>query len=414
MKHQRGSAFVTTIAVLAALTAALATMMASRRVEFQGLANRMEVRRAKHAAESAIRYAAAKLRVEETQRVDRNGEWFDLAGPGDQEFVIDNQSFRLQIVDENAHLSLNHANQDQLESIGLTPEQVDSVLDWRESNQEARAEGAKDQYYNELPESYNAKLRRFDTVDELLLVKGFSVPQVYEYRNNVSATGGPMAAIEAESLTLYDLLSTDTQAPNLNPEGTARQNLNQGGPQALIQRGIPAQIATQIIARRPQGGYTSFSNALNVPGIDVRAAATILDQFSLGTATTVEGRVNLNTASEAVIAALPGIPSDTASAIVSRQESGIASMTDLASISGMTAAVLRQIGDQAGVGSNTFRIRAMGKAGRSVVCLEGIVRITNGVSRIIRIQEPPEADMTTRWRWEPEAGNTTTLSEVNE
>ena len=49
---------------------------------------------------------------------------------------------------------------------------VDSILDWRDNDDLHRLNGAETQYYQSLPEPYNAKNRDFDSVEELLLVKG--------------------------------------------------------------------------------------------------------------------------------------------------------------------------------------------------------------------------------------------------
>jgi len=51
---------------------------------------------------------------------------------------------------------------------------ADCILDWRDTDSERRASGAEDEDYLGLPNPYPCKDAPFDTVDELLLVKGMT------------------------------------------------------------------------------------------------------------------------------------------------------------------------------------------------------------------------------------------------
>jgi type II secretory pathway component PulK len=51
---------------------------------------------------------------------------------------------------------------------------VAAILDWRESGTTPRNGGAKDEYYLSLAQPYHCKQAAFDTVEELLLVKGIT------------------------------------------------------------------------------------------------------------------------------------------------------------------------------------------------------------------------------------------------
>jgi general secretion pathway protein K len=86
------------------------------------------------------------------------------------------------IVDEERKLNLNRANQPQLVSLfqyaGIDGERlniiVDSILDWKDSDDTPRLNGAEESYYRSLPFPRSAKDGFFDTVEELLLVRGIS------------------------------------------------------------------------------------------------------------------------------------------------------------------------------------------------------------------------------------------------
>lgn len=412
-RRDQGSAFIVVVVVLAGVVALLAGAAAARRTDFKLQMARMEAQRAQLAAESGIQFAMSRLETQDPNLVTLADDWTEYADSGSISLQLDRGEVRIQIVDEASFINLNSADQEQLEAIGLTPEQVDSILDWRSPELEPRPEGAKDEFYNDLVEPYNARLLDFTSVDELLLVKGISGPQVYQYRGELTSTGGASAAIDAEQLTLYDLLSTDSQSPNLTSQGQQKANINSAGVQQLVGRGVPFPTAQQIVQRRPQGGYTTMGRALQAPSVDVRVAGILLDNYTIGTGATSNGKVNVNTAPEAVLLSLPGIAPDVAASILSRQESGFQTLAEFVTTPGITIENLRQWGDRVTVSSNTFRVRSLGRAGSTVVCIEGLVRLDSNGARLIRQWEPPERDMRARWRWDEEATNTLNLSEGN-
>ncbi|MEN6331209.1 MAG: helix-hairpin-helix domain-containing protein [Smithella sp.] len=71
---------------------------------------------------------------------------------------------------------------------------VDSILDWKDGDDLHRLHGAEDDYYESLPQPYKAKNANFDTLEELLLVKGVT-------RDILYGTNGKPGLIKY--LTLY-------------------------------------------------------------------------------------------------------------------------------------------------------------------------------------------------------------------
>jgi general secretion pathway protein K len=56
---------------------------------------------------------------------------------------------------------------------------VDSILDWRDTDNETRPEGAEKAYYAQLPTPYRPKNGFFDSPEELLLVRGVTADLLY-------------------------------------------------------------------------------------------------------------------------------------------------------------------------------------------------------------------------------------------
>jgi hypothetical protein len=98
---------------------------------------------------------------------------------------------RFGLVPESAKLHLNAAEESQIAEL-LTPilvdlqvdnpqELIDAILDWRDADDETRENGAEDDYYTALDPGppYHVKNGPFDSVEELLLVKGVTAAVLY-------------------------------------------------------------------------------------------------------------------------------------------------------------------------------------------------------------------------------------------
>jgi general secretion pathway protein K len=101
-----------------------------------------------------------------------------------------NGSYRVQIYDESGKISLNGMKDNSgiilknlLINLGETPESadtiVDAILDWKDADKLHRLYGAEDDYYESLPQPYQAKNADFETLEELLLVKGVTAANLY-------------------------------------------------------------------------------------------------------------------------------------------------------------------------------------------------------------------------------------------
>jgi len=177
--------------------------------------------------------------------VPPDGEWHEgeLAGG----------RFSVRMVDEAGRIPLNKANEPLLMRVvtniftggnattGLKKQDtdavatiVDSILDWRDGDDLARTHGAENDYYLGLRVPYRAKNGRFDSPEELLLVKGVIAPLYYGSEDFPG---------------LKDLFSVYNRNLAVNISSTTPPVL-----QALL--GIDAQTAQDLIAERdadPEG-----------------------------------------------------------------------------------------------------------------------------------------------------------------
>ncbi len=107
-------------------------------------------------------------------------------------------SFRVRLVDEGGKINLNRADENTLRlvftNIGIEEPRrstlVDSILDWMDPDNLHRVSGAEDDYYGSLSPAYSAKNGMFDTVEELLWVRGVTPELYYGSRVEVDAQPG--------------------------------------------------------------------------------------------------------------------------------------------------------------------------------------------------------------------------------
>lgn len=109
------------------------------------------------------------------------GEWVEA--------VFNGVTYEVRVTDEWGRLGLNNVTEVVLEEVfyNLGYEQnesevvIDSILDWRDEDEEHRINGAEDDYYERLPRPYKAKDGAFDSVEELLLVRGVTEDMFYGF-----------------------------------------------------------------------------------------------------------------------------------------------------------------------------------------------------------------------------------------
>src|SRR5438105_14970148 len=245
---RRGAILVMTLAVLTAVIAVLAGAAAMQQLAFKAAINRTDRERARLMAESGLQRALTSLASQNPNATTQNDEWFTLGTSGNDKFLLDDGSFRLQIVDANSLVNLNTAAQEQLLRLPLTEEQVESLLDWRTTGAQARPNGAKDSYYNQLADPYHAAYKDLQSLDELMLIKGFTPATLYQTsQGGVSTATMVSSGTQQNQLTLYDLVTITSISSSTNPQCRPKTNVNTATQQQLQTAGIPAQIARNII-----------------------------------------------------------------------------------------------------------------------------------------------------------------------
>jgi len=269
------------------------------------------------------------------------------------------------LVDEASKLNLNTATMDMLQALpNMTAELAANIVAWRQSTNDASVGGAQSETYLRLQPPYLCKNAPFETVDELRLVYGLNLELLYGEDSNLNGLLDPN---ETDGETLPPLDNRDNRLdPGLfeyvtvySREPTTRTNVNtQQQLEALLTSVFDSTRASQIAGQvrtalgggpRPGGGgggggtgggggagagggaastFTSLLDFYFHSGMTAEEFAQI--ETALTVTTNIQSLVNVNTASEAVLASIPGIGTDKASALVAYRQSNPGQATSIA------------------------------------------------------------------------------------
>ena len=172
---------------------------------------------------------------------------------GSDIWAIDNKPYAVQlgegnctvkIADEAGKVDINATSDVILKyllmNLGVQGEKldiiVDSIMDWKDTDDLHRLHGAESDYYMSLPNPYKAKNANFDTLEELLLIKGMTPEILY-------GDGGDKGAIA---------FLTVTSKRNTFNVNTAPKEVLMALPD------ITSEIADGIISYRENKRITNF------------------------------------------------------------------------------------------------------------------------------------------------------------
>jgi DNA uptake protein ComE-like DNA-binding protein len=432
----------------------VAILAADERAANDAIQMRLDQRRADEAANAAVQRAMCVLTSANTSIVTLNDDWALQGTSGDDEFTFDstNATYRMQIIDAGSLINMNAAagassvtpaipgitavSSPMLQLMPLQQDQMDSLLDWvGNPNTQALSDGGKDSYYNGLPTPYDSPMglspngtttAGLTTVNELLLVNNWTAQTLYQPASSTGqssqtssdlSTSTSTASLPTDTngqvLPLASLMTVDSGSPNTQASGSARVSLSS----AL--GSIRPRLSPPTLTSASRS--TSFQQLFtNVPQLRTSAnETTLLNTVTFLSTTTgtsaasqrIVGRVNLNTASQAVLQMVPGMPSSAISTIVSQQSTGFQTLGALATSAGLTAAQVANLADYFTIGSDTWIVRAYGQSGKVGTALEVVVRVSTSstegeTAQVINWERLNTTGIPTWWDWHVQSVST--------
>jgi len=355
--NRRGTILVAVLVVISLTALAAATLLYRAQAEMYAAVAGSRRHQAFAALASGIQRTMAILAV---GRADRE-IWYDNPELFQEQFVCsdgvnswyftvyaynpsDPETLRNGLIDEAGKVNLSVAAPEILAGLpGMEPDLVDSLVDYRDRDDETSPEGAEQEYYSQLEYPYLIKNGPLATLDELLLVKGFTARIVYGEDHNLNGLLESNEDDADESFPpdngdgrldrgLLALMTVWTYEMNRAADGEPRININ-----ALVgleRAELRPETVEFITLYRSEGN--TFSHPADLlemryqlkkkqgkkpagqwidSGVGPGDLPDVLDRLTTE-GPVLFGKVNVNAAPAEVLAALPGFDEELADRVV--------------------------------------------------------------------------------------------------
>ncbi|MFQ5646361.1 MAG: general secretion pathway protein GspK [bacterium] len=211
-KNDSGLALIIVLWLLALVSVIIAQFAFSMKVETEVTRNYKDQIIAYHLAKAGFHLAVMEMMNPTVNSTSTSGEKVVFGhrkqendqDTGEEEIPVNREKIRLgkgffsyRIIDEEGKLDLNFLSNPGRKTIlskllevsaGLAGEEleeiIDSIYDWCDKDDNYRPNGAEDDYYQGLDPPYHCKNGPFDTIYDLLLIKGVT-PEIF-YGNDDS------------------------------------------------------------------------------------------------------------------------------------------------------------------------------------------------------------------------------------
>jgi len=332
----------------------------------------------------------------------------------------------------------------------MTEETVNAILDWMDPDDTERPSGAEQTYYSTQQPAYRCKNGPLDTLEELLFVKGVTplllfgndrnrngridpdeeedgasaVDQgwsayltVHGREQNVDAVGQPRIYVnDADLNATWDKLTTvlgedlanfiiayrvygpasgsggsgsSTTSGQLSRSSINTQNARPRAIASLYEL-ITAQVS--VPSSVPKQPAKRYSSPLNDRGLQRTLLPLLLDTVTTVRDTEIPGRINVNTAPQAVLAALPGLTDADVTTILARRPAGgysedpiYQSPAWLLTEANLRPNTLRTLERYITARSQVYRVQVVGwfDGGGPQARIEAVIDTNNGMPRIL-------------------------------
>jgi len=193
----------------------------------------------------------------------------DLFDGSWREAKLGDGSYRVRLIDEGGKINLNRADENVLRRIftnlGIEEPRrsilVDSIMDWRDPDELHRINGAESDYYLSLTQPYTAKNGPFDTVEELLWVRGVTSALFFGL-----AEAGASQAGDSRPIGLREIFTVDSPLDRINLRTASCEVIHAA-------TGIPLEKACAFVEERRKVSNKTLADLLPLLGIGANDAA---------------------------------------------------------------------------------------------------------------------------------------------
>ena len=332
---KKGLVLVAVLWVVVVLMAIVAVVGRKARIDTMVSMTRMETTRCRWACRAGMEKTIGILNEDTKESDGLTDTWSE----NDVEFndvQLEGCYFSVQVIDESSKLNINTATKEQLLWLpNMIEEIADAIIDWRDANDTTSGVGVEGGYYENMPYRYRIRNGPFKTIRELMLVKGVTAELLYGEDTNFN---GKLDYNERDKeLTppvddgddvldkgWVDYLTCYSYDKNTDASGGARVNVNSVNQNDMESSlGIKSSQAKWIVDNRNNKKYESIGDLISdsspreptsgsrsdpnaSEALDLQTFNRIADKITVADGQKVQGRVNVNTASDIVLTALFG------------------------------------------------------------------------------------------------------------
>lgn len=428
--RKQGSVLIIVLWIALGLVAVALLFGHSAMLEFRAAENRTAGWQAEQAIEAGLRYAVHLIQNTETPGALPALETYQ-AGPvpvGEAQFWFvgrANPAFHLEtplfgLQDETAKLNLNTATREMLEALPyMTPQLAGSIIDWRDEDDEPSENGAESIAYLLRNPPYQAKNAPFDSIEELRLLIGaestllhgedFNQNGVLDSNENDGDASWPPDNQDGRlDAGIFEYVTVHTEKPaagnnqeastSENSETTASPAIDLNNDEddlldALLEETFGEERASEIQTPGNNDDYQSVLEYFQDSRMTGEEFAQIESRLLVNAEEEPEAFVNVNTASEAVLACIPGIGPEKAAEIVAQRQSnpqGTATATWVLEI--LDEEALEEAGPHltGTIAQYLVDVAAVGRGGRGYRRTQFVIDANEGV-RIVSRRDLPRA-----------------------
>jgi type II secretory pathway component PulK len=424
----RGSVLIIVLWIAFGLVAMALYFANSMNFELRASDNRVSAQTADQALEGGVRYVNYILNTQILNGSngcipDPTGYRCDAVPVGDAHFWLIGRDTNnpvgpgkvcFGLVDEASKLNLNTAPSNAIVWLPrMTVDLTQAILDWRDTN----ANGPTVTYYAMQQPGYQCKSDPFETVDELRLLYGATMDILVGEDANRNGVLDPNENDENQNSMvdpgLIEYFTPYSREPNTNSDGSQKVMINPVNVAALtglLQTNLPSKFQ-QVLARLGvvsaggQRGRTNnpapaprFASPLELfqrSGLTSSEFALIATNLTTTNSTFIQGRVNVNTASAAVLTCLLSGDTSAAQQLVTYRLSNpgnlgsIAWIVDALGQNYPTELQTLAAGDSITTQSYQFTadIAALGPHGRGYRRVKFVFDLSTGVPQIVYRQD---------------------------
>jgi len=268
----RGEHGIALLIVMWALTALMVVVLSfsyMTRVEIKTTTAFKEGIEERFLVEAGIELAAAEIMYRKVnigtilEAGKENEVWHTDGTPNI--FSLENGTGLVRIIDESGKVDINKTPEKVMKGLllglGVSEEDalliVDSIQDWRDPDDLVRLHGAEDSYYKSLPVPYTPKNADFESIEELLLVRGVTPELLYG---------------NGEKPGLADFVTVYSESGKINIVAAPKEVL-------MALPGMTPETAAAIIDFRATAGANSSAG---IQGIVGQASAAIAPFVTYG------------------------------------------------------------------------------------------------------------------------------------